>query len=237
MNDATIRSESVQDTLKDKIKVMLVDDHSLMRDSLKLHLENQPNIKVVAEASDGEEAVKLAAEVIPDIIIMDIAMPKLNGIEATRQIKAKFPKMAIIALTVHTDIEYILTILETGAAGYLTKDIYGDEIAKAIQLVVSGESLLSEDVLKKLVTHALKSPVKPSMPTSVEKLSHREMEVLILAAKGKSNKEIAQELNLNLRTVKGHFENVFSKLNVSSRTEAINIGLKTGLLTFEDIIH
>jgi len=233
-SDIAAESDATQ-LQKLPIKVMLVDDHPLLRDALKMHLNSQPDIKVVAEAKDGEEAIKMVEKSNPDVIIMDIAMPRMNGVEATRQIKTKHPNVAIIVLTIHTDIEYVLKILEAGAAGYLIKDIPGEELAHAIRWVISGESLLSKEMLKKLIKHAIRYPVKSSVPVLGERLTAREMEVLILAARGHSNKEIAQELGINLRTVKGYFVNIFSKLNVSSRTEAIHLGLKEGIIKLADI--
>jgi two-component system, NarL family, response regulator LiaR len=218
-----------------KISVIIVDDHSLMRDSLRIHLEAQPDIKIVGEASNGEEAVKLAGELNPDVIIMDLAMPKMNGLEATRLIKQKNPKIAILVLTVHEDTEYVLKILEAGAAGYLIKDIPGKEIAFAIRLVVEGESVLSDGIVSSLLKHAIRYPAKLPVPVVGDRLSAREIEIFKLAARGMSNKEISQDLNLNLRTVKNHFVNIFSKLNVGSRTEAVIVGLRLGLITIDDI--
>ena len=218
-----------------KIGVMLVDDHSLMRDSLRAHLENQTDIEVIAEASNGEEAVNLATELKPEVVIIDIATPRMSGIEATREIKQKNPDICVLVLTVHDDSEYILKILEAGADGYLTKNIHGEKLAHAIRLVVARESVLSEDVMNKLLKHALRYPIRPATQLLGTKLSSRELEILGLAAKGLGNKQIAQELGLNLRTVKGHFVNIFSKLNANSRTEAVIIGLKTGLIVPKDI--
>lgn len=219
----------------EKIKVMLVDDHSLMRDSLRMHLESQADIEVIAEASNGEEAVKLATELTPDVIIMDIAMPKLNGLEATRQIKLVNRNVVILILTVHDDIEYILRILESGADGYLTKNLPGEKLIDAVRLVFSGESVLSSGVMDKLLKHALRYPIKPSVAVIRGNLSTRELETLRLVAKGMSNKQIAQELNISMRTVKGHVFNIFSKLNANSRTEAVIIGLRSGLISYNEI--
>jgi DNA-binding NarL/FixJ family response regulator len=166
---------------------------------------------------------------------MDIAMPKMNGLEATRIIKKNNPQIAILVLTVHSDTEYILKILEAGAVGYLTKNILGDQLIHALRLVIDGESVLSDDVKNNLLKHALRYPIKNPIPVIGDKLSSRELEVFRLAASGMSNKQISQELNLNLRTVKSHFVNIFSKLNVGSRTEAVIIGLRTGLLNMDDI--
>lgn len=217
------------------IKIMLVDDHSLMRDSLKMHFESQDDVEVIAEAGNGEEAVKLAIELTPDVIIMDIAMPKMNGLEATRQIKAINRNIVILVLTVHDDIEYILKILESGADGYLTKNLPGEKLIDAVRLVLSGESVLSSEVLDKLLKHAIRYPIKPSEVVIGGNLSDRELQILKLLAKGISNKQIAQELDINLRTVKGHVFNIFSKLNANSRTEAVIIGLRHSLISYDEI--
>jgi DNA-binding NarL/FixJ family response regulator len=218
-----------------KITVILVDDHSLMRDSLRTHLENETDIEVIAEATNGEEAIELATKLNPDVMIMDIAMPKMNGLEATRQITLLKPEIAVLALTVHDDIEYILKVLEAGAKGYVTKDIEGDKFSNAIRLVNTGESVLSEEVLNKLLKHAFQYAIKPSLPTGIVKLSNREFEIFNLAAQGMSNKQIGERLNINLRTVKSHFVNIFSKLNANSRTEAVINGIKMGLIKPDDI--
>jgi two-component system, NarL family, response regulator LiaR len=231
-----IRLSSSKETGKcEKIRVMLVDDHSLMRDSLRSHIENETDIEVIGEASNGEEAIKLATELTPDVIIMDIAMPKMNGLEATRQIKLLKPEIAVLVLTVHNDTEYILKIMEIGANGYLTKDVEGDKLAHAIRLVVSGGSVLSDSTMSKLIKHALRYPTRPSISIENTILTTRELEIFRLTARGMSNKQIAKELKLNLRTIKSHLFNIFSKLHVNSRTEAVIVGLKTGLITSDEI--
>jgi two-component system, NarL family, response regulator LiaR len=217
------------------VKVIIADDHPLMRDSIKFHLRDQPDIEIIAEAGNGEEAVKLAEELKPDLIIMDIAMPKMTGLEATVQIKAKHPNIAVLVLTVHNDTEYILKILEAGAAGYLTKDIFHEDLIHAIRAIISGESVLSDEIMKKLLYSKSHNLMKSVTHPSGVKLSAREEEIFKLAARGMNNKQICLQLNLNLRTVKWHLGNIFSKLNVSSRTEAVILGLKTGLLTLDDI--
>jgi DNA-binding NarL/FixJ family response regulator len=222
-------------TPKNDIKVMIVDDHPLMHDALRVHLEGENDIKIVGEASDGEEAVKLASELIPDVIIMDIEMPKLNGIEATRRIKAQNPKIQVLALTVHNDSEYILKGLEAGAAGYMTKTTLGENLVRAVRSIVDGESVLSADVMDKLLKHSLRYPLERKIPDIENMLNVREMQIFKLAAKGLKSKEIAQELNLNVRTIKGYLSNIYSKLNVSSRTEAVIVGLRNGLLNSDDI--
>ena len=212
---------------------MLVDDHPLVRKALRDVLEKQADFEIVAEAGDGEEAVKIATELVPDVVLMDITMPKLNGIEATRQIKAKCSNIAVLVLTVHDDSEHILGILEAGAAGYLTKRVFGEEVIHAIHSVVAGETVLSAEIFQQILKHAMRYATKPITIAVGEKLTVREIEILNWAAKGKSNKDIAAELNLSQATIKSYLSDIFTKLEVASRTEAVIIGLRAGILTLE----
>ena len=212
---------------------MLADDHPLVRKALRDVLEKQADFEIVAEAGDGEEAIKIATELVPDVVLMDITMPKLNGIEATRQIKAKCPNIAVLVLTVHDDSEHILGILEAGAGGYLTKRVFGEEVIHAIHSVVAGETVLSAEIFQQILKHAMRYATKPITIAVGEKLTVREIEILNWAAKGKSNKDIAAELNLSQATIKSYLSDIFAKLEVASRTEAVIIGLRAGILTLE----
>jgi DNA-binding NarL/FixJ family response regulator len=198
-------------------------------------LVKQADFEIVAEASDGEAAVSLAQELAPNVVIMDIGMPKLNGLEATRRIKAKCPTVAVLVLTVHDDSEHILGILEAGADGYLTKSVFGEEVIQAIRSVVAGETVLSAQVLQKILKHVLRYPTKPLKLETGEKLTIRQLEILRLAAKGMSNRDMALALNLSLRTVKGYMVEIFAKLKVNSRTEAVITALRVGILTINDL--
>jgi two-component system, NarL family, response regulator LiaR len=235
MDNLINNDETGSDQVKKDITVLLVDDHSLMRDSLRMHLETQPDIKVIAEASNGEDAIKLAAKLGPDIIIMDIVMPGINGLEATRIIKSANPNISVLILSVHRESEYVYKILQSGADGYLTKDIQGDQLIQAIRLVNSGESVLTEGAMKEIIKYVLRNPLRGAEPLPVDKLTTREIEILEMAARGMSNKKIATEFKLSLRTVKGHFVNIFSKMKVSSRTEAVMVGLRAGYVSLDDI--
>jgi NarL family two-component system response regulator LiaR len=217
----------------DKIKVLLAEDHVIVREGTREFVQRELDMEVVGEAGDGEEAVKLATKLKPDVIVMDIAMPKLNGIEATKKIKALHPSIAILILTAYDYDQYIFALLEAGAAGYLLKGVQAHEVIDAIRAVYAGESVLHPVVARRVVNR-LVSPAS-SEGEATELLSEREMEVLKLAATGVSNKEIAQQLFLSPRTVQVHLGNIFSKLGVASRTEAILYGLKRGLLTLEDL--
>ena len=219
----------------DKVTIMLADDHPLLRQALRNVLEKQTDFEIIAEVSDGEEAVKLATELVPDVVIMDISMPKLNGLDATRQIKAKCPDVAILVLTVYDDSEHILGILEAGAAGYLTKSVFGEEVIHAVRGVVMGETVLSKAISRQIIRHAVRHIAKPIPLDAGEKITARELGILRLAAMGMSNTDIAQKLDLSLSTVKGYLAEIFSKLNVCSRTEAVITALRVGLLTFDDL--
>ena len=232
MNEALSKAKSVTSETK-KITIMLADDHPLVRKALRDILEKQADFEIVAEAGDGEEAVKIATELVPDVVLMDITMPKLNGIEATRQIKAKCSNIAVLVLTVHDDSEHILGILEAGAAGYLTKRVFGEEVIHAIHSVVAGETVLSAEISQQILKHAMRYATKPITIAVGEKLTVREIEILNWAAKGKSNKDIAAELNLSQATIKSYLSDIFTKLEVASRTEAVIIGLRAGILTLE----
>jgi DNA-binding NarL/FixJ family response regulator len=218
-----------------RIRIILADDHPLLRQALRNVLEKYSDFEVIAEANDGEEAVKLATKLIPDVVIMDISMPKLNGLEATRQIKADCPTIAVLVLTVHSDKEHVLSILQAGAGGYLTKSVYGDEVICAIRALVAGEMVLSPSVSKQIIKYAFQHIAKPVSLDTGDKLTARELEILRLAARGISNKDIALKLDLSLRTVKGYLADLFLKLNVASRTEAVIVSLRKGILTLDDL--
>lgn len=218
-----------------KTTILVVDDHPLLRSSIRAILERQPDFQVVAEAGDGEEAIKLANELEPDIVIMDISLPKLDGLEATRQIKAAHPNIVVLVLTVHSDNKHVLSVLQAGAAGYLTKSVFGEDVVQAIRGVASDAVVLSPSIARLLIKQAARYPMKSVPLETGEKLSTRELEVLKLVAQGMSNKSIAVELELSLRTVKGYLTTIFSKLGVGSRTEAVVSGLQIGFLTLDDV--
>jgi NarL family two-component system response regulator LiaR len=216
---------------RDKLTILIADDHPLVREALHQSLEGEEDMKVVAEASDGEEAVKLASELKPNVVVMDIVMPRLNGIEATRKIKEIAPDTAILILTAYDDDEYVLGLLDAGAAGYLLKSARGRDLVGAIRAIRSGESVLHPKIIAKLLKRATTAPVREHKAS--ELLSERESEILKLVTSGMSNKEIAEKLFLSQRTVKAHLTNIFNKLNVASRSEAIVKGLQWGLVTLE----
>ncbi len=217
------------------INVLMADDHPLFRKALRDVLEKQPDFKVIAEVGDGEEAVKQTMKLMPDIVIMDISMPVLNGLEATRQIKARCPTVAVLVLTVHNDIEHILSILEAGAVGYLTKSVCPEEIVAALRSIMAGETVMATPVFQQVLKHTMRYSSKPVVIEAKYDLTPREMDVLKLAARGLSNRDISLKLNLSLRTIKGYMVGIFSKMNAASRTEAVIKGLRSGLISAEDI--
>ncbi len=219
----------------ENITILLADDHVLLRQGTRELLEREDDMVVVGEAGDGEEAVRLTAELHPSVIIMDIAMPKMNGIEATRRIKEIFPDSAVLILSAYDDDQYVFAILEAGAAGYLLKDVPSDELVEAIRAVHAGESILHPTIARKVVNRFASPQGLGPAAVESDQLSDREMEVLKLAAQGMTNMEIAKELDLSVRTIQGHLSNIFSKMQVGSRTEAVIQGLQRGWFTLEDI--
>ncbi len=217
-----------------KIRILLADDHVILRQGTRQLLEHESDMDVVGEASDGAEAVDLVTKLKPDVVIIDVAMPGMNGIEATKKIKEILPGTKILVLTGYDYDEYIFSLLEIGAAGYLLKDVSGDELVGAIRAVYNGEPVLHPTVMRKLMDRCkTMSPRQTETPVGV--LSDREMEVLKLAVSGKNNKDIAETLNISLRTVQAHMRSIFNKIGVGSRSEAIVCGLKKGWFSLEDI--
>jgi NarL family two-component system response regulator LiaR len=217
------------------ISVLLAEDHVITREGIRRLLEAEKGVTVVGEAGDGEEAVQKVGELKPDVVIMDIAMPRLNGIEATRQIKLNNPRTAVLILSAYDDDEYVFALLKAGAAGYLLKSVGGDELTRAIQAVYKGEPVLDPVVARKVVNYFRLPGKAKGLERPSEHLSERETDIIKLAAQGMTNKDIADKLHLSNRTVEGHLRTIFNKLGVGSRTEAVLYGLRKGWLTLEEL--
>lgn len=214
------------------IRVLLADDHALVREGTRRLIEAEGDVEVVAEAANGEEAIEAATRLRPDIAIMDIAMPGIGGIEATKAIKANCSKTAILVLSAYDDEPYLVALLEAGAAGFLLKNVNGQELVEAIRAVARGESILRPALSQKVMLRLSRQKINPQSPPDI--LSEREFDVLRLAARGLPNKEIARRMNLSIRTVHSHLANIFLKMHVGSRTEAVLLALRQGMIALQD---
>jgi len=216
----------------DAIRVLLADDHAVVRKGIREFLEEDPEIKVVAEAGDGGEALRLTGEHLPDVAVLDIQMPRVTGIEATRQIKAVFPDVRVLILTAYEDDPYVFALLRAGADGYVLKNADPDELVRAVKATAAGGKVLDPAVAAKVVAQ-ITSGKPTAAAEQVEPLSERELDVLRLAGQGLTNKAIGLELSISDRTVQGHLANIYGKLGASSRTEAVTKALKLGWIVLE----
>jgi two-component system, NarL family, response regulator LiaR len=219
----------------DKIKIIVADDHTVLREGTRKILDEESDMEVIAEAYDGEEAVRLAKELKPDIVLMDIAMPKLDGIEATKQIKHACPDVNVLILSAHDDDQFVFKLLQAGAAGYLLKTVHTQELVAGVRSVYQGESVLHPTIARKVLSRIAMTSGKPSNMIISGELTEREIGLLKLMTRGLTNKEIAGELGLSIRTVQGHVAQIFNKMGVSSRTEAVVRGLQKGYITMDDV--
>ncbi len=213
------------------IRIVLADDHVVMRNGLRLLLERQPNLQVLEEAADGREAVALCEKLRPDVLVLDIAMPNLNGIEAARQVAAKLPNTAIVILSMHADESYVLRALKAGARAYLLKDSAEADLINAIRAVNEGKAFFSPAISKMLVEDYMRRLEQRGVEDSYELLTTREREILQLLAEGKANKEVAAILNLSLYTVETHRGNILQKLNLHSVPELILYAVRKGVIS------
>jgi DNA-binding NarL/FixJ family response regulator len=210
------------------IRVLIVDDHAVVREGLRTFLELQDGIDVAGEAADGLEAVELAATLEPDVILMDLVMPRLDGVGAMRAVRERSPRSRVIVLTSFLDDERLMPAIEAGADGYLLKDVEPSELAQAIRTAQAGEAMIAPTVAGRLL-RKLSQP-RPPKPADAERLTRREQEVLELIAAGRSNKRIAFELGISEKTVKTHVGHLLAKLGVSDRTQAALLAVQSGLV-------
>ena len=229
----------------DTIKLMLVDDHDVVRTGLRSFLETQPGVKVVAEAKNGQQALERAKEAQPDIVLMDISMPDMDGMEATLQFKKLYPDCQILVLTVHADKQYFMKMLAVGASGYITKQAAADDLIAAIQAVAAGHVYLQPALARWLLEdyqRLAKNVVQPFQEETSDKdkeavdldiLSGRERQVLELVGEGFNNHDIGKQLGLSPKTIARHRERIMKKLNMHSRTELVKFAIRTGLISLE----
>ncbi len=218
--------------MMDKIRILLADDHALLRQGTAELLQHEPDFEVVGQAGDGLEAVRMAHEAQPDIVIMDVRMPALSGIDATRQLQRELPKVRVLVLTAYDDDQYVFSLLQAGASGYLLKTAPASELIRSIRQVQVGESPLSPAIARKVVAR-LNAGASPTAEdaTSPDALTPRELEILQFLAQGMNNRDIAEALYISDRTVQTHLTNIFAKMQVSSRLEAVLKGIRLGWLT------
>jgi len=216
-----------------RIKVLLAEDHTIVRKGIRSLLDDQPNIEVIGEAEDGREAIEKVEKLAPDIILMDNTMPILNGLEATRQIKKRFPEIKILILTMHTNEEYILQFLRVGASGYLVKQTAPTELVSAIEAVYRGDSFLSPSISRTIIDEYLRQAEATGKWDSYDSLTDREREVLQLLAEGYSTKEIADHLHISAKTVGVHKINLMHKLNLHSQSELTKYAIRKGIISLD----
>ena len=220
--------------MSDQIRLLLADDHAVVRSGLRMLLEAQPDMTIIGEAETGHEAIRRAVELSPDVVLMDIEMPGMNGIEATRRIKANAPASAVLALTMYEDDQYFFEMLRAGASGYVPKRAAPDELVSAIRAVSRGEVFLYPSLAGRLVQDYLRrGPAGEGEPPGDE-LTPREQEVLTLIAQGFSNNEIADQLVISAKTVDRHRENIMRKLNLHNRVDLVKYALRKGLIGLEE---
>jgi DNA-binding NarL/FixJ family response regulator len=208
-----------------RIRVLLADDHAVVRQGFKMILAAEPDMEIVGEAGNGREAVELAGEARPDVVVMDVAMPELNGIEATRRLATAAPHARVLALSMHKDSVYVREILRAGARGYLLKDSVAADLVAAVRAIASGEGYISP-----AVSNAVLDDYRRNATNPVDRLTSREREVLQMLAEGKTNKEIATVLNLSVYTVDAHRGRIMEKLNLHSINELVRFAVRNGLI-------
>jgi len=218
--------------LTDKIRVLLADDHAVVRKGIRDFLEETGEIRVVAEADEGVEAVTLAEQHAPDVAILDIRMPHMTGVEATRRIKACCPNVRVLILTAYDDDPYVFALLEAGADGYVLKTASSRELVAAVHAVHRGEAALSPEIASTVVRQ-MKRGHPAAASDQIEPLTPRELDVLRLAARGMTNRQIGRELDISHRTVQGHLASIYGKLDVNSRTQAVTAALRQGWIVVE----
>ena len=215
-----------------KIRVLLADDHVILREGIRQFLEDVDDIEVVGEADDGAGALHLVQKLMPDVVVLDIRMPVISGVEAARRIKIQHPEVKVLILTAYDDDPYVFALLQAGADGYIMKTSRAEELIRAVRDVYAGNKALSPEIATKVIQQITQRGPS-SGGSQIEVLTRREIDVIRLAAQGKTNREIGQELHISHRTVQGHLANIYTKLDVNSRTEAVTEALKRGWIVID----
>jgi two-component system response regulator NreC len=215
-----------------KKKIVIAEDHTILRAGLRALLSSREDIEVIGEAGDGREAIRIADQLVPDLLLIDLSMPKLNGIEAIKEIKKKHPKMKILVLTVHKGDEYIIASLEAGADGYILKDASQNELLLAMDYIMNDKLFLSPSISDKIVTGYLLNKSQNKPKSSLDNLTNREREILKLIAEGLTNKKIADHLFISLKTVEKHRANLMQKLNLRNTASITAFAIEKGLVSY-----
>lgn len=216
-----------------KIRLLLVDDHEIVRAGLRMLFLAEPDMTIVGEAGSGQDALRLVRELKPDVVLMDVAMPGMSGIEATRQIKEASPETAVLALTMYEDEQYFFEMIHAGAAGYIPKRAAPDDLVSAIRVVSQGNVFLYASLARYLVNEVINQPEAGKSSSATEELTAREREVLVHIAEGSTNREIAEKLVISPKTVDRHRENIMRKLNLHNRVELVKYAIEKGLIRVE----
>jgi DNA-binding NarL/FixJ family response regulator len=214
-----------------KVRILLADDHTVMRAGLRALLERQPNLEVVGEAEDGRQTVQLASSRVPDVVVMDIAMPNLNGVEATRRMVSKQPTISVVILSMYSDESYVMRALQAGARAYLLKDSVVTDLIRAIEAVSQGKSFFSPKISRILAEDYVRALKEKGIADSYELLTPREREILQLPAEGRTNKEVATSLNISVYTAETHRGNILQKLNLHGSAELVLYAVRKGIIS------
>jgi two-component system response regulator NreC len=228
--ESTVEVGSMSPSKVSKIRVLLADDHAIVREGVKLILTAETDIDVVGEAEDGVQAVEMAKKLKPDVAVLDIGMPGINGIEATKQIKAALPETQTLALTMHEDDTYVFQLLKAGASGYVLKRAAASDLVQAVRAARRGEAFLYPSVAKAVVADYLKRLATGEGRETYDGLTEREKEILTLVAEGATNQDIAQKLYISVKTVQTHRAHIMEKLNLHDRTKLVRYAIRKGLI-------
>lgn len=219
----------------DRIRIIIADDHEVVRKGIREYLEDEPDMDVVAEARDGEEALARVEALHPDVVVLDIQMPNVSGVEATSRIKAHHPDVKVLILTAYDNDPYIFALLKAGASGYLLKTAGPDDLVRAVRVVNTGQSWLGPEVARRVTAGLAGGRLIDTHSAAETQLTERELEVLRLAARGQTNAAIAHALTISERTAQGHLANILAKMGAANRTEAVLKAMKLGWIGLEDV--